>query len=80
MSQCRDCGASGIWGSPFDGEALCRECAGREIRSILAECDRDQMQTLRRRTEDCLRKNPRELWVLLENLIVKDAIKWVDCV
>lgn len=80
MASCRDCDNNGEWHSPFDGEALCPECARREIIGILADCDPDEIKILRRRTEDALRKNPNMFMEILISMIMKNAIKWIDCV
>jgi len=41
-----------------DGEALCVECARREIVALLHDLDGMEKKILRRRVEDRLRKSP----------------------
>jgi len=41
-----------------DGEALCTECARREIIALLHDLDGMEKKVLRRRVEDRLRKSP----------------------
>lgn len=70
------------YASPFgeDESPLCGQCARIDIVSWLADCDRDEIKKLRRRAEDCLRKNPTLLREVLVVLIKTGAIEFLDCV
>lgn len=81
-SLCPHCGApAGTDYHALTGEGpLCAGCARIDILGWLADCDADQLRKLRRRAEDCLRKNPGQLREALVNIIITGAIDYEDCI
>ena len=78
---CAQCGAlAGTEYHALTGEGpLCAGCARIEILGWLSDCDREELAKLRRRAEDCLRKNPWQLREALVNMIISGAIDYEDC-
>jgi hypothetical protein len=81
ISSCIICGeATSGYASPFDGEPRCHKCAASEISGLLVDCDQEELKTLRRRVEDCLRKNPAVFRRAAIDLMVRGEVKWLDLV
>jgi hypothetical protein len=76
---CDICGNLSFWHSPT-GHELCGDCARREIISLLSDMDEEEINLLRRRMEDVLRKNPSILKETIIDLIIKDQIKYTDLI
>lgn len=82
MSTCSFCSSpadAGGYQTVMGDTHLCRQCARLDIISWLADCDKEEVTKLRRRAEDCLRKNPSILREVLVRLITEGAIDYEDC-
>ena len=71
---------AGRFVSPETGEALCNECAREVVRSYLKDLDDQEERILRRRAEDCLRKNPQVRDSVITDLIVRGQIRFDDLI
>lgn len=81
LPSCAHCGApAGTAYHAITGEGpLCDECARADATEWIADCDRAEMARLRRRAEDCLRKNPGQLREALIRMIIAGVIDYDDC-
>lgn len=79
---CNHCGGKSplVFISPLDGEKLCRQCAQREIQGLLEGLDSPEITILRRRAEDCIRKNPDARLKVLISLILEGNIQFLDVI
>lgn len=68
--------------SPFSetDDPLCGQCARIDIVSWIGDCDKGEVAKLRRRAEDCLRKNPGQLRETLVHMVIAGAIEYQDCI
>jgi recombinational DNA repair protein (RecF pathway) len=82
LQKCATCGGrSGLrYRSPLDGEPRCQECARAEVIGLLEGADDDDLAKLRRRAEDCLRKNPSIMLRVAVDLAVSGTIRWRDLI
>lgn len=73
----RSAGKSGL-----DGELLCSECHRAELLDLFRSADMDveEVKTLRRRIEDCLRKNPGWLLHVAAWMASEGAIRFEDLI
>lgn len=79
-SFCAHCGAPATTYHALMGDgALCGECSRRDILGWLADCNHNELAKLRRRAEDCLRKQPGQLREALVSMIISGAIDYEDC-
>jgi hypothetical protein len=79
MPHCEICTSLPVWRSPA-GEFLCTDCARREIIGLLSDMDEEEINHLRRRAEDVLRKNPSILRETIIEMILKNQIKYTDLI
>lgn len=76
---CRDCGGEPtVYVSPLDACPLCPECAEREIIGLLEGIDQEDLTKIRRRVEDCIRKNPQALMWAATRLAARGQVKIID--
>jgi hypothetical protein len=74
------CGESRVTGyHAFDGAGpLCDICARQDIFAWMSDLNPGEWGILRRRIEDCLRKNPGLLREVAARLIIKKQIAYED--
>lgn len=82
MNNCAHCQAdvpASAW-LGIDGNPLCQSCAESEVLAMLRDCDAEEIKTLRRRVEDCLRKHPATLLHIAAILAVQNRVRIDDLV
>lgn len=64
----------------IEGNPLCQSCAESEALALLRDCDAEQLKTLRRRVEDCIRKQPGTMLRIAAGLAVQNRVRVDDLV